>query len=300
MWIISIDGGGTKCEAGLFTVQGELVASAKTGPANLYANFAGAIQSIEQCCDTLLRNYQVQHKRVILKRDCFLSVGCAGGGVDSIKRQFKQWQHDFGGAALNTDVYAACLAANEGQSCALFVIGTGSCLAIFDSEACRDDNIGASVKHIGGHGFLLGDNASGAWLGKKAVSWYLQALETPNDENQLFSLLASELGSDTSQIIERYGHAPARDFGALAPSILSLQNTSGMVDVWLDEGAHYAANLLSRHRPSSIPIFLTGGLANVYKPLIGDLLQETIYLPSQNAVYGGFLMGKKCLNIATS
>ncbi|MFT6268360.1 MAG: glucosamine kinase [Alphaproteobacteria bacterium] len=306
MWIIGVDGGGTKCEAGLFTSNGEILATALAGPANLYANFEGALDAIEQSAEQLLSMCQAQHNITITKQDCFLSLGCAGGSIDSVKRQFQQWHHEYAGAVLTTDVHVSCLAANNAKPCALFVIGTGSCLAVYSPEDDLPINYQQSttqhqakrtLKQYGGHGFLLGDIASGAWLGKLAVSWYLQALETPHQDSQLLSALANVLGDNTSQIIEQYGQAHAGDFGTLAPILIAVQDTSVTLNNWLQEGAVYAASLLINHSTSNVPIFLTGGLAAVYKPLIEKLIGRDVHIPNDTAIYGAYLAAKAYLAI---
>ena len=290
MWIIAIDGGGTKCDAGLFNPSGELVATALSGPANVFTNFDGAIEAIELACVQLIdtANSQVSTNRKLTKRDCFLSLGCAGGGVESAKLKFEKWPHQYAGAVLNTDAHVSCLAANKGEPCALFIIGTGSCLAVFQNQ---------EVKQFGGHGFLLGDCASAGWLGKQAVSWYLRANEIPHYDSKLKSALEDLLGNNISDIIEQYAQASAGKFGALVPHILAEQQSSPTVKKWLDEGAQYVSDLLVQHTSKDLPVFLTGGLALVYEPLIDRMSGRSIHPPNENAVYGAFLAGKKSVLI---
>lgn len=292
MWIIGVDGGGTKCEAGLFSPDGQLIASALAGPANLYTNFVGAMETIEDVCGQLFGVFEGKFQRPLSKRDCFLSLGCAGGGIDAVKERFASWPHEYAGAALTTDVHVACLAANNSQACALFVIGTGSCLAVLN-KANNDCEL--TLNQYGGHGFLLGDIASGAWLGKEAISWYLQCLESPHKDIALRRALASILGEQTSPIIEHYGQAMARDFGALVPVLLDVKSSSCMVKKWLDQGTKYIAGLLSHHSDLSIPIYLSGGLASVYKPLLSERLGVQINIPTDTAILGAYLHAQALL-----
>lgn len=291
MWIIAIDGGGTKCDAGLFSLEGELISTARSGAANVFANFEGAIEAIELACDQLIAsaNKQGSTNSKITKEHCFLSLGCAGGGVESARLKFDEWQHQYAGAILNTDAHVSCLAANKGDPCALFIIGTGSCLAVFQNN---------EVKQYGGHGFLLGDYASGAWLGKQAISWYLKSLEIPNSDSELKSILEASLACNISDIIQQYGQASAGKFGALAPKILAAEPSSTTVKKWLLEGAQYVSDLLSEHTLPDLPVFLTGGLAPTYQPLLIKINDRSISIPNENAVYGAYLAAKKSMNSA--
>lgn len=290
MWIIGIDGGGTKCEAGLFNPEGELVSKARSGPANVFANFSGAVSAIDLASDQVIDHYnrqqQATSKNKLTKQECFLSLGCAGGSIDSAKKRFHLWEHKYAGAMLTSDIHVSCLAANNAKPCALLVIGTGSCFAVYDND---------QVTQYGGHGFLLGDNASGAWLGKHAISWYLQSLETPNNDIELQRVLSPSLGESVNDIIEKYGQATSGDFGALVPQILLAQTTSTTVQNWLHEGAKYAADLIVHHVHKDIPVFLTGGLANVYKPLVENMIKKPIHVPNENAVFGAFYAGQQYL-----
>jgi glucosamine kinase len=297
MWIIGIDGGGTKCAAGLFTLKGELLCTALSGPANLFTDFAGALICIEQAVEQLLLSCKTQHNIAIEKKDCYLSLGCAGASIISVRQHFEQWTHQFYDTLLNTDVHVSCLAANEAKPCALFVIGTGSCLAVNQTSNQNNEHSTYYVKQYGGHGFMLGDIASGGWLGKQAVSWYLQSLETPCDDECLMQTLAPVLGENVSHVVQQYGQARAGDFGELVPRLLWVKDKSNTVNNWLEEGADYVADLLIHHIGDDKPIFLTGGLAQVYKPMVEERLAKQVFIPNENAVYGAFLAAQQHLRL---
>ena len=89
----------------MYNIQGVVVAESRTGAANLYANFDGALSEIEAACDILLAHFKATNKTDITKQDCFLSLGCAGAGIDSVQKQFALWQHSYAAALLNTDVH---------------------------------------------------------------------------------------------------------------------------------------------------------------------------------------------------
>jgi glucosamine kinase len=284
MWIIGIDGGGTKCEGGLFTSNGELLATTITGPANFFSDFSGGIKAIEEASNSLLNSVNQQHNLSIGKQDCILSLGCAGGGIESAHESFKDWSHEYAHTLLSNDVEVSCLAANNAQPCALFVIGTGSCLAVRNAHG--------QTKQLGGHGFLLGDIGSGAWLGRNAVSWYLQSIETAATDSALHIALETTLGNNTSNIVQQYGQAKADKFGELVPLLLDIRHASFTVQNWLQEGALYAANLLKNHVPSNVPIFVSGGLSAAYKAQIESVTGLEIHSPKHTAIYGAYLQGR--------
>lgn len=284
-WIIAIDAGGTKCKACLYDQQGSLFASAQTGAANMFSDFDGAIASILQAAKLVCESVP----EAISYEECTLSVGAAGASLAVVQEQFSQWQHPFKHAFLCSDIHASSEAANASKDCVFVVVGTGSSIAIYEKgEICQ----------IGGHGFLLGDQASGAWLGRQAVIWYLQTLDLliDNDEKlqeaALLDLLAEELGTAANTIVEQYAQANANKFAALVPLLLSVQQQSQQVQAWSKEGASYLCAVLQKHA-KDLPIFIDGGLANLYRQPVSRLLTKTLLKPSKDATYGAYLYAKK-------
>lgn len=280
MWIIAVDAGGTKCKARLYNMQGDVIAQSQTGPANMFTDFEAAIAAILQAVDTLL----VNNISAIKAKDCVLSIGAAGANVPIVKQAFSAWQHPFKQAFLYSDLYISCVAANQGQDSVFIVVGTGSSVGILNKQ---------QFSQYGGHGFLLGDEASGAWLAKNVLSWYLRALEQLIDENELDAELAlmaclkSLVGNKVSAIIEKYGQAKADVFGALVPSLLAIKQQSPCVQAFLHQGVSYLANVLEQHA-QNLPVYIGGGLASVYQPMLQQLLNKPVLLSEQDPTFGAY------------
>jgi glucosamine kinase len=283
MWIIGIDGGGTKCQASLFSPDGRVVAASETGPANLFVDFELALKSINDACALVLAAANSQPGLSLEPSDCFLSLGCAGASIPAAQHNIAQWQHPYADVALTTDIHISCLAANNENDCALIITGTGSSIAIYQNQV---------IRQFGGHGFLLGDIASGAWLGKKAVSWFLQALETPHQDPALHAAVAELLGPNVNDIIQVYGHAKPAKFAALVPNLLSCQAQSHNVQAWLDEGLSYLANIITHHAEPKTDVFMHGGIAHVYQQSLSQRLNRPIMRPKHGAVAGAFAFAK--------
>lgn len=280
-WTIGIDAGGSKCKATLFTQSGEEIVTAATGSANLFTDFALATKNILNACYGVLS----KAPNTILPEQCQVSIGAAGANQPSVKRQLALWQHPFARVQYYSDLHVACYGANEGNDCAVVIVGTGSSIAIFKDQ---------QVTQFGGHGFLLGDQASGAWIGRKAVSWYLQVLEGLISESQhyqnapLQAALAKKLGHNIESIIDQFGKAAPTTFAALAPSIIALQDDSPMAKLWVNEGLEYIVNVLTKHG-QDFPVFIDGGLAHVYQTSLNTQLMQGAKRVMNSAQYGAFL-----------
>lgn len=294
-WIIGIDGGGTKCKASLYNLAGNKMGESIAGPANVFADFEQAIESIVMSSKDVLEAYNVSHQQKIMLNDCILSAGCAGAGIEAAYKRFMSWEHPFKNIHLSTDIHFSCIAANLNQACALIVVGTGSCIAFYDKQQTNksvinsDNTAPLEVKQIGGHGFLLGDNASGAWLGKKALAWFLQAIEGKVNDSALFEALQAKLGSDVSALIEQYGRANGSAFGQLVPVLVMVKEESDNVQAWVQEGADYLAGVIEEHINEDQPIFIDGGMASLYQPILSELLASEIFAPKQEPTHGAYL-----------
>lgn len=291
MWVIGIDGGGTKCKAGLFDKKGRLLGTSVTGPANIFSDFDTALVEIEKACDLLLKNAQTDLGINIQKSDCIVSAGCAGASISSAQMRFLEWQHPFLKLILSTDIHIAALGAAQGEDCFLAIVGTGSCFALYENQ---------QIRQFGGHGFLLGDFASGAWLGKMAVTWFLQALEGHINDAALHDVLSRELGIDAQLIIEKFGQGQGRDFAQLLPCLLLVQEQSIELQKWLQQGLEYIYKMSVLHNSNNLPIYMMGGLKSLYlnelnkaknKKMKAALNMSDLQL---EPVHGAYLYARSC------
>lgn len=287
MWVIGIDGGGTKCKASLFDSAGRSIAQSITGSANLFVDFDSAINNINAACKNLLINANKQLTTPISPSDCFLSLGCAGAKIQSVQENAAKWQHPYAQVALTTDIHISCLAANGQKDCALIITGTGSCIATYQDQ---------KIRQYGGHGFLLGDIASGSWLGKNAVGWYLQALESNTVNDPLFESLQAELGSDVEAIVQDFGHAKPVSFAKLVSYILSVKDESKVVKTWIQQSLQYLGEIITQHSAVSTEVFIHGGIAHVYQQDLASLINRHVATPKGEAVDGAYAFAMQAID----
>ncbi|MDT0595352.1 BadF/BadG/BcrA/BcrD ATPase family protein [Glaciecola petra] len=285
MYILGVDGGGTKCKVGLFDEQGKLYSSKTTGPANIYTDLKLALHSIEDACQQIFTEVATRHGLTLNQQDCILSAGCAGASIDHAASQFLTQTHHFKRVFLHTDIHISCVSANSAKDCALLICGTGSCIAKFEHKL---------IQQFGGHGFLLGDIGSGAWIGRNAVSWYLRSLdENKPSKDVLFECLESHLGRKANDIVKQFGSASANEFASLVPIICS--SKSSLVDAWLQQGIDYFAKLIEGNMSSKLPVFIDGGMSELYQNTLAMRLNREVARPQQEAIFGAFAIAKSAV-----
>ncbi|MBT1452239.1 hypothetical protein KJ365_15235 [Glaciecola sp. XM2] len=276
-YIIAVDGGGTKCNVVLFDQSGRELAQSVTGPANVFSDFDLAIHSIETGVGNVLQ------ATGLTPEQCILSAACAGAGMPEALHKFKSWKHPFQHASIITDIHASLIGANKGRDCALLIVGTGSCFASLKNSR---------VTTYGGHGFLLGDIASGAWIGKCLISWYLQTLDCIYHEPKLEQAIAQRFGSTASVIIQHFSRANPQEYATLAPLVFEHQHSSEVAKTILAEGVGYLSMLLKKADVSNDFCFIDGGLSERYIPLLEKQLGHKLLKPAASAEMGAFLYAK--------
>lgn len=208
-----------------------------------------------------------------------LVVGAAGAGHPEIARALSHAisQHLSGTRVLVVDDALIALRAAIEQGDGLAVIaGTGSiAYANVDGKAYR----------AGGHGFLLGDEGSGAAIGAAAVRLLLKVYDgrAPRDGfiEAVESVLDVESIDETIEAI--YGDAdPVRKLASLAPSVLACASDGERSATKIVQGAALElADLLkavarsARVGDREMPVVLSGGLL-AQNSLLSYLLETRI------------------------
>jgi glucosamine kinase len=292
--ILAVDGGGTKCKASLYNEAGEVLGSATSGPANVFSDFKQACTSIVEAANECLKqvNQRIQAKPIQLN-DLLLSAGCAGAGISQADRAFNEWHSPFKHKLLTSDLHISCLAANKGENCVLAILGTGSSFAVLKDASCHQ---------YGGHGFVLGDHASGAYLGKRALQVclaYFDRLATGSAEvagdkaveRFVDSISKVAKAQSVEDIVQQYAKASPEIFATITPEIFALANKHNKTAVTLiNEACEYIVDMFTEIRESDAqPCFLAGGLSQSFLPYLENEYNLKLRISSNTAEYGAYL-----------
>lgn len=299
--IVAIDGGGTKCNATIYDFSGQALASATSGSANVFSDFKQACHSIIDASTQCINQLNLRSSYDL--RDLVLSAGCAGAGIEESTKAFAEWQSPFRHKILTSDLHISALSANNGENCSLVILGTGSSFAVLREGECRQ---------YGGHGFLLGDEASGAHLGKRALQVclaYFDATGGNTHSSNNDSILVNDTTEfvhqitqthdvkSSAQIVQRYAKAAPARFAEITPLIFALANQQNKVALSLiDEACEYILTMLqSKRSDASEPCFVVGGLSSSYLPYLRSKSDLPLLTSSNPAEYGAYLYAYKNL-----
>lgn len=279
---LGLDGGGSRCRARLCDPLGRVVAEAEGGAANVYLDFEGAVATVKATVDEVL-----QRAGLGGGAGSRLSAGLGLAGVSSPAVAARV------GAAVTLlarvqvvhDGVAACLGAHGGQDGGLVIAGTGSGAVLW-----RD---GHAIS-IGGRGFLLGDDGSGAVLGRALWRRALRAHDGLEPKTPILAALMAEYADDPVRVIAWGRAAPSYAFAAYAPqAFASAADADPAALAVVSDAANAIAELVEALRRRSAPrIALVGGMAEAITPYLPAAARAALKPPLADALDGAlFLAG---------
>lgn len=264
---VGIDGGGTKCSAQLFNVNLEVIGRGISGPANASRDLAKTLESIVKSVHLALADAKLN---IDTMSQLQVAAGLAGANVPMVKEQLLAWQHPFSCFKVECDLTTAGYGCHDINDGALLIVGTGSAAARLESGI---------LTTFGGHGFILGDKGSGAWLGRAAVASTLEALDGVIPISALHNKILACLSVTTStELVQKMILATPGKFATLAPQVVNLAKQQDIYALALmQEAAAYLDKLCMRAlQNTDLTLVLVGGLAPNFEPWFSPELRARI------------------------
>ena len=280
---LGIDGGGTKCKARLEDAQGNLLAEAIAGPANAAHNLTGSVKAVLEASEKAIAKANIKG---LTLNQIHAGIGLAGINIPQVKQAFLKQSLPFASWHITTDLHIACLGAHLGQDGAIVIVGTGSSgVAIHNDQQFE----------MGGHGFVVGDKGSGAWLGKMAISHCLETLDgiTPNNllSKQVINLLDCDSAYD---LVNLTLEAKPVLFASVAPLIFQLAaNQQEDALLLVNQAATYINKICHRLLSGNLHrLSLIGGITQPLTPYLDSQLQAIIRPAQATPEQGAILYSK--------
>lgn len=165
---------------------------------------------------------------------------------------------------VDHDLMGATLSACKDEKGIACILGTGSNSCYFNGKKI--------VKNSPGLGFILGDEGSGAYLGKKIIQHLLYDIFDEELQNQFYQ----RFQVNSNDIIESVYRKPLPN-RYLASFVPFLAENRGhfMIENILEDGLNdFFINHVVRYRESAkVPVHFTGGIAFGFKDIIEQLCE---------------------------
>jgi glucosamine kinase len=276
---IGVDGGATRARARLRDAGGQTLAEASGAAANIHVDFAAAIAVLRALVDEVLGKTGLGDAD---RGSIAIGLGLAGfkDGSDAT-RVAAAFPH-FSLVRAANDATTACIGAHAGADGGLIIAGTGSAAIA---------RVGATETIIGGRGFALGDDGSGAHIGINALRSAMRAFDGLAPASALTDDILAEFGGDPVAMMNWSREAKPGDFGAFAPSVLKRAAEGDPIALEIALEAALAVGALTRGVVAlgAERVALVGGVGEALRPYLEPDIAARLKAPLYDATDGAIL-----------
>ncbi|PDT13812.1 N-acetylglucosamine kinase [Rhizobium sp. J15] len=282
---IGIDGGGTSCRAAVADRNGNVIGRGKSGPANILSDLENSLLNIVESARQALGDAGLDAGDV---SSVSAVVGVAGANVMDYGERIER-ALPFAEGRVVTDALISLQGALGDGDGIVGAFGTGSVY-----NARRDGRL----RGIGGWGFVVGDQASGARLGRDLMERSLLAHDGVRPVSPITERIMAEYGNDPERIVEFAHTARPKDFARYAPIVFEHATRGDVVAAGIvsDAATAIGESLEALLWPECPSICLLGGLAEAYEPWLSERYRSRLARPKNDAQQGAVELAVKLLN----
>src|SRR3954469_10544829 len=273
--VVGVDGGGSKTRVVVGTAEGEILATLD-GPKSAVVP-GRAAESADVIADLVVRAVaEIAQPGTVLPR--VLYCGVAGTGRDEERRALhaaldaKELAEE---VIIDSDGLIAMYDAFDDRAGILLVVGTGS-IAYGRSPA-------GEIVRCGGWGPYFGDEGSGSWIGRRALSIVAASSDGREPPTALlFPILAATQCEDVQDLIPWAATADSRALASLAPVVFTAAangdpRANALLSLAAEELVLHVralAKQLFTDERAAVTVGLSGGLMTRGSPLRKRLEQR--------------------------
>ena len=271
---LGIDGGGTGCRAAVADASGVVQGRGEAGPANIASDPVGAAENILRASQTAIA---AAGGGAVVAAGLGLAGANAAGAPERLRAALP-----FGRVVVVTDAITAVKGALGAGDGIVAAIGTGSVFAVQRAGV---------IRQIGGRGLVLGDEASGAWIGRAVLRAAVRAVDGFTPMTPLLSGLIDEMGGPDGVVAFSLRARPV-DFAELAPRLLDSTDAAAQA-VMAQAVADVAEAVAQLQQGGRLPVVFLGGLGPFFaaqlpgrweiRPALGSALDGALMLAREAA-----------------
>jgi glucosamine kinase len=275
---MGVDGGATHCRARLRGTEGNLLAEAIGAAANIHVDFAAAIEAIRAVVDEVLAKARLADAD---RARIAIGLGLAGFKEASDSARVAAAFPAFRLVRAANDAATACIGAHAGADGGLIIAGTGSAAIA---------RVQGRETIIGGRGFALGDDGSGAHIGLDALRTAMRAYDRLGSASPLTDDIIAHFVQDPIAMMKWARDAKPGDFGAFAPRVFARAAERDPIALEIARQAARAIGALTRGviALGARRVAMVGGVGEALRPYfepdIAARLKPPLYDPTDGAI----------------
>jgi glucosamine kinase len=255
-YYLGIDAGGSNCRARLIDANGTIIGVGSGGTANARIGLEPLYTTLQAVSQQAIAQAGLSESQIAT---IHAAMGIAGISRPGMRDALARFAFPFGSVTYETDAFIANLGAHGGADGAILILGTGS---IAQVRANGHDFT------IGGYGFPISDEGSGAALGLSAMRHALRALDGRTRATPLSRAVTERFGHDTAKAIAWMDQASPKDYGSFAPLVMDYAGADDAIARSIVEDAvqHIERFIETIFERGASRCALVGGLAPRMQP----------------------------------
>lgn len=278
-----VDGGGTGCRARIEDAAGRVLGTGIAGPAALRLGVDSAVAEVEKACRAALADAGLGADALATMH---VAAGLAGVGRKGLMEQLAARPHSFRSIVYAHDATIACLGAHGAREGGIVIVGTGSIgFAVVGGREIR----------VGGYGFPISDEGSGADLGLHAIRVALRAYDQRAVGTRLTRDVMMRFRNDPYEAVAWMDRATATDYATFAPLVMRHADAGDSVARRIvRDAAEQIDDLVRRLCDCGAPrVALLGGLASPMQPWLAPDVQRRLVPVEGDAVDGALHLARR-------
>jgi glucosamine kinase len=282
LFLIGVDGGGSGTRVVLGDAQGRELAKAASGPSGLGLGVERAWRSIQAGCTEAFSRAGIapQWER------CVLGCGLAGVNNRDWLAAFRAQAPKLAGLAVESDAYTTLLGAHGSAHGVIVALGTGSVAASAHGEG--------EFLMASGFGFPSGDEASGAWLGLRAIVHAQQAVDGRVPLDDFAQALLDKVGAqDRDSLVVWLCATNQTGYASLAPLVLAHAAHPFAARLLVEAGEEIGKMIAALDATGELPIALCGGLGAPLREYVPQRYQSRLRAPLSDSAHGGLQLAQR-------
>lgn len=280
IYYLGLDAGGSHCRARLTDETGRILGHGHAGSANTRIGLEALHARLLDTCAQATREAGLAEAEIKSLR---VGMGIAGLTRVGMKAKVQALAFPFTNPAITSDGEIANLGAHLGADGATLILGTGSIGMI---------KVGADSFSIGGYGFPISDEGSGAALGLSAIRHALRALDGRTRPTPLSQDVTRQFDNATALVVAWMDSATPADYATFAPLVMDYAENGDEIALSIVRDAvihveKFIETIFARGAPRCA---LAGGLAPRMKPWLRARIADQICEPQGDALDGALLL----------
>lgn len=287
-YVVGVDGGGTGTRVIVADLEAREVARGTAGPSGLMHGSKPAWDAILAAISAAFSETGIMAPPLSQMR---IACGLAGVHNKMWAEDFRQTNPGFAHLTLETDAFTTLLGAHQGQPGAIIALGTGSVGEVMLADGQR--------REVGGWGFPASDEASGAWMGLRAINHLQHVLDGRAPSDAFAQALLQHCGGNRDAVFNWLASANQTRYAQLAPIVIEYaEHESAATRILRDAGIEVEKMACALDPSGSMPIALCGGLAEaIWRHLPASLLPRVIR-PQSDSVQGALILALQTLRVS--